>query len=167
MIAGNASALIVFSLTDTGRAAPASPGSILAVLAMMPKGEHLAVLSGVIVSALAAFLVSLPILWMGGEKKGLELGDESQVQKETAVSSGECRKAVKKVVFACDAGMGSSAMGAAVFRKKLAEAGVKGIEVVYEPVSSITADAQMVVTHHGLKAVSYTHLEVYKRQTMC
>ena len=45
MIAGNASALIVFSLTDTGLAAPASPGSILAVLAMMPKGEHLAVLS--------------------------------------------------------------------------------------------------------------------------
>ena len=57
---------------------------------------------------------------------------------------------MKKIVFACDAGMGSSAMGATVLRKKLKEAGLESIEVVHAPVSSIPADAQVVVTHHEL-----------------
>ena len=57
---------------------------------------------------------------------------------------------IKKIVFACDAGMGSSAMGATVLRKKLKAAGIEDIEVVHAPVSSIPADAQIVVTHREL-----------------
>ena len=58
---------------------------------------------------------------------------------------------VKKIVFACDAGMGSSAMGATVLKKKLAAAGFGEIEVVHSPVSSIPQDAQIVVTHKELR----------------
>ena len=57
---------------------------------------------------------------------------------------------VRKIVFACDAGMGSSAMGATMVRNKLKEAGVTGIEVIHHPVSEIPGDCQIVVTHHEL-----------------
>ena len=46
--------------------------------------------------------------------------------------------------------MGSSAMGATVLKKKLAAAGLKGIDVIHTPVSSIPADIQIVVTHQEL-----------------
>ena len=57
---------------------------------------------------------------------------------------------VSKIAFACDAGMGSSAMGATVLKKKLAAAGITGIEVIHTPVSSIPGDVQVVVTHQEL-----------------
>lgn len=56
---------------------------------------------------------------------------------------------VKKVVIACDAGMGSSVMVASTLRSKL---GPKGIEVVHTPVNEIPADAQLVLCHQGLAA---------------
>ncbi len=46
--------------------------------------------------------------------------------------------------------MGSSAMGATVLKKKIAAAGIQGIEVIHTPVSSIPADVQLVVTHQEL-----------------
>ena len=64
--------------------------------------------------------------------------------KEVAVAD------IKKIIFACDAGMGSSAMGASVLKKKIAEAGIEGIEVIHTPVSSIPPDVQIVVTHQEL-----------------
>ena len=57
---------------------------------------------------------------------------------------------VRKIAFACDAGMGSSAMGATVLKKKLAAAGLSDIEVIHTPVSSIPADVEIVVTHQEL-----------------
>ncbi len=57
---------------------------------------------------------------------------------------------IRKIAFACDAGMGSSAMGATVLKKKIAAAGLEGIEVIHTPVSSIPADVQIVVTHQEL-----------------
>ena len=57
---------------------------------------------------------------------------------------------IRKIAFACDAGMGSSAMGATVLKKKLAAAGLQGIEVIHTPVSSIPKDVQIVVTHQEL-----------------
>ena len=72
---------------------------------------------------------------------------EAKGTKTAAVEA----KDVKKIIFACDAGMGSSAMGATVLRKKLKEAGLDHIEVAHAPVSSIPADAQIVVTHQELR----------------
>jgi PTS system mannitol-specific IIC component len=59
--------------------------------------------------------------------------------------------AVKKIVFACDAGMGSSAMGATKLRKKVQAAGFTGITVVHSPVSEVPADADVIVCHHDLQ----------------
>ncbi len=60
------------------------------------------------------------------------------------------KRLIKKIIFACDAGMGSSAMGATKLRKKLSTAGFEGVEVKHSPVSEIPADADIVVTHNQL-----------------
>ena len=58
-------------------------------------------------------------------------------------------KDIRKIVVACDAGMGSSVMLASSLRKELKKAGVT---VEHTPVNSIPADADIVVCHEGLGA---------------
>ncbi len=54
---------------------------------------------------------------------------------------------VHKLVVACDAGMGSSAMLAGTVRKQLAK---QGVTVVHTSVQEIPSDADLVLTHAGL-----------------
>lgn len=54
---------------------------------------------------------------------------------------------VKKVVIACDAGMGSSVMVASTMKKKLKK---YDVTVEHTPVNNIPADAQVVLCHAGL-----------------
>lgn len=61
-IVGSAAAILFYSLTGTGLTAVASPGSIIAVAAMAPKGETLLVLAGVVVAAAVSFFVAAPIV---------------------------------------------------------------------------------------------------------
>ena len=125
VISGGASGIFVFQLLGVGLTSPASPGSILAVLAMTPRGGYFGVLAGVTVAAVVSFLVALPLLRFAGKSGDLdESKDKVQQMKQESkgnqtvdqktVSGGS----VKKIVFACDAGMGSSAMGATVLKKK-------------------------------------------------
>jgi mannitol PTS system EIICBA or EIICB component len=58
---------------------------------------------------------------------------------------------IKKIVFACDAGMGSSAMGATTLSKKLKNAGLD-IKVVHTAIEDVPADAELIVTHASLAA---------------
>lgn len=57
---------------------------------------------------------------------------------------------VKTIIFACEAGMGSSLMSVNSLKKKLKTAQVADITVVHKPVREIPADAQVVVVHKGL-----------------
>lgn len=59
---------------------------------------------------------------------------------------------VRRIIFACEAGMGSSALGVAQLRSKLNKAGLNSVEVVHLPVHRVPADAQVVVVHSGLAA---------------
>ena len=158
-IAGGATGVFVNSMLGAGLTAPASPGSIIAILAMCPKGGYLPVLAGVAAATIVSFAVALPILKFAGkdadleesQKKVSDMKSESKgISVNTEKSEVKSASEVHKIVFACDAGMGSSAMGATVLRKKLKEAGIEDIEVVHAPVSSIPADADMVVTHNEL-----------------
>lgn len=54
---------------------------------------------------------------------------------------------VKKLIVACDAGMGSSVMLASTLKKQLAKSGVT---VEHSPVASIPSDADVVVTQASL-----------------
>ena len=157
VIAGGAAGVFTFGLLGAGLSAAASPGSILAILAMCPKGGYVAVLAGVLVAAVVSFAISTPILKFAGKDEDLS-ASQAKVKQMKAEARGAApvknsaavTEKIKKIVFACDAGMGSSAMGATVLRKKLKAAGIEDIEVVHAPVSSIPADAQIVVTHREL-----------------
>lgn len=56
---------------------------------------------------------------------------------------------VDTIIFACEAGMGSSVMGVNALKKKLKQAGLK-VNVIHKPVRSIPSDAKVVIAHKGL-----------------
>jgi len=61
---------------------------------------------------------------------------------------------VKTIIFACEAGMGSSLMSVNSLKKKLKKANVSDVKVVHKPAREIPADAQVVVVHKGLAKVA-------------
>jgi len=156
VIGGGASGVFTFNLLNAGLVATPSPGSIFALIAMTPKGGLLAVLAGVIVSTVVSFLIAAFFI------KGSKDSDETDLEKakQTVKELKGTKKpeaqvtivnktGIKKIVFACDAGMGSSAMGASTLRNKLKNAGIN-IEVVNSSVDSIPRDADVVITHESL-----------------
>lgn len=155
VIAGGASGVFVFSLLDVGLTAPSSPGSILAIMMMAERHCYVGLLLGVLISTVVSLVIAIPILKFMGKDASLE---EAQMKKDSMKrqvkgirdESKEDAVKVSKIAFACDAGMGSSAMGATVLKKKIAAAGITGIEVIHTPVSSIPKDVQVVITHQEL-----------------
>jgi PTS system mannitol-specific IIC component len=57
---------------------------------------------------------------------------------------------LRNIVFACDAGMGSSAMGASVLRNKMKKAGVEGVTVVNKAIANLDDSADLVITQREL-----------------
>lgn len=156
-IAGSAAGLLFFSLSGAGLVAPASPGSIVSVLAMAPRGQTLVVLLGVLISAAVSLLVASPFVRRASAAESPATGHAagSPAQPAPGVVGGTAPHPagvpVRKVVFACDAGMGSSALGATRFRKRLADAGI-GVLVGNSAADSIPADADVVVCQSLLAA---------------
>lgn len=157
---GNVAGIFTLSILGGGLVAAASPGSIIAELLMTPKGGYFANVAGIAVAAAVSFAISVFLLKFFG-KDGDLAEAQAQVAASKAASKGQAPvesttgasvdiNSVKKIVFACDAGMGSSAMGATMLRNKLKDAGITGIEVIHHPVSEIPGDCQIVVTHHEL-----------------
>ncbi|SCT33135.1 PTS mannitol transporter subunit IICB [Staphylococcus caeli] len=57
---------------------------------------------------------------------------------------------VNHVIFACDAGMGSSAMGASMLRNKFKKAGIQDVDVTNTAINQLPSDAQLVITQKKL-----------------
>ena len=143
-IAGSAAGLLFFSLSDAGLVAPASPGSILSVLAMAPKGKTLIVLLGVAISAAVSLLAAAPFIRRASKTE--TEGDPAVgklPQSAAGISPHAAGRPVRKVIFACDAGMGSSALGATRFRRRLRDAGI-GVAVGNSAADRIPSDADVV-----------------------
>ncbi|NOV04331.1 PTS mannitol transporter subunit IICB [Paenibacillus planticolens] len=159
VIAGGVTGTFTFSMFNAGLVAPPSPGSIFAYIAMAPKGGMLSIFTGVITATVVSFIVAALLLKTSKQSEGeenLEQAAEKMKQMKQASSTTAAPAAVtkpasevNKIVFSCDAGMGSSAMGASVLRKKMKEAGV-GVTVINTAISEIPADADIVVTHKSL-----------------
>lgn len=159
-IAGGICADLTFVLTHAGLAAPASPGSIFAVLAMTPKGSYASVLAGVAVGAIVSFLVGSIILKASkdnGEQdideaqaKMKDMKAESKGAKASETAANVSKADVKLIVFACDAGMGSSAMGESILKKALKDAGITDVGVKHSSVDSIPQEADVVFTQENL-----------------
>ena len=152
-IAGNICAILFSSIFDLGLVSPASPGSIIAFLSMAPKGQTLLVLIDVVIAAGVSFLVSSPIVKMAGTKGSLEEAQAANAAAKAAskgqtaaVANSAPKKAdeIKKIVFACDAGMGSSAMGATKFRNRI-KAERPDVTVINTSVDNIPADCDVAV----------------------
>lgn len=144
-ILGNICAITFYTLFNCGLKGPASPGSIIAYLSMAPKGETLMVLLGVLIAAGVSFLVASPIIKLSNAKGTSLEAAKDQMQTMKAQSKGQ--KSIltaKKIVFACDAGMGSSAMGATKFRNRL-KAVRPDIVVTNTSVDNISSDCDIAV----------------------
>jgi PTS system mannitol-specific IIC component len=154
-IAGNICAIFTLQFLHGGLVAAASPGSVFAQMMMTPKGGFTANIAAIGIAAVVSFLISSALLKAFGKDGDLDAA-QGRVDDLKAESKGVAPTTVRdvgtisKIAFACDAGMGSSAMGATMLRKKLKTAGVEGIEVIHSPVGEIPPDAQIVVTHRDL-----------------
>ena len=143
MIAGSMSGLFVGTALGAGLVATPAPGSIFAYFAVTPRGSHLAMILAVLTATAVSFLVAALLLKLG---RGQETTGESAAEAAgptRARLSGD----VRKVIIACDAGMGSSVMVASQMKKQLA---AYGVVVSHTPVDQIPSDAQIVLTHEGL-----------------
>ena len=159
MIAGGMAGILTFMTFGVGLTAGPSPGSIFSYLALTPRGDHLGVIAGVLVAAAVSFVVTSAILKLSKSSDDdapdlADFADRSQAMKAegNALLHGEPARTgdVSSVVFACDAGMGSSAMGASAFRKKLAQSGRDDIGVTHAAIEAIPADTDLVVVHRNL-----------------
>lgn len=175
VIAGGATGVLTNVIFGSGLRAPASPGSIIAVLAQTPGGSFVGVILSVVLSAAVSFLVA-SIIIRASRKRDLEAieagedtaladavaknaankGRDSQVGDllgAAAVSkAATTTSTVNSIVFACDAGMGSSAMGATVLREKLKKAGIVGVKVENKAITNLTDDVDIVITQKQLTA---------------
>jgi PTS system mannitol-specific IIC component len=101
----------------------------------------------VLVSTMVTFSIAAIIIrWSSEKNNDAQLSEAKEIMKEL---KGQGSRSVKKVVFACDAGMGSSAMGATALRNKFKKVGLT-IDVVNCAIEDIPQDAQIVVTHEKL-----------------
>jgi len=160
VIAGGMSGVFTLTLFNGGMISPASPGSIFAVLIMTPQSAIVANLLAVAAATTVSFVVAAVFVKrQAAASEGDDL-DEAQAKMAAmksgnaapvAAASGANRSLgdVTHIVVACDAGMGSSAMGAGMLRKKVQQAGLN-IDVTNKAINSLDEQSQMVITHKDL-----------------
>ncbi|MEN4450081.1 PTS mannitol transporter subunit IICBA [Mycobacterium sp. SM3041] len=158
-ILGGMTGVFINVLFGSGLRAPAAPGSIIAVYAQTASGSYLGVTLSVLGAAAVSFAVASVLLKTDratdepdlaaatAEMEALK-GKRSSVASALVGSSASAP--ITNIVFACDAGMGSSAMGASVLRKKIRDAGFTGVTVVNQAISNLTDTYGLAVTHRDL-----------------
>ncbi|CAI1020786.1 PTS mannitol transporter subunit IICBA [Serratia marcescens] len=167
VILGGMTGVFTLTLLNGGLVSPASPGSILAILAMTPKGAYFANIAAVVAAFAVSFVVSAFLLKTSKVKEDDDLEAATRrVQEMKSQSKGGAAapaavdgdlSTVRKIIVACDAGMGSSAMGAGVLRKKVADAGLKNISVTNSAINSLPDDVDLVITHRDLTERAMRH----------
>ncbi|WP_459177354.1 PTS mannitol transporter subunit IICBA [Ewingella americana] len=160
VILGGMTGVFTLTMLNGGLVSPASPGSIIAVLAMTPKGTYFANIAAIVAAFAVSFAVSAFLLKTSKVKEGDDLGDATRRMQDMKAESkgGKVSTAgvagdlstVRKIIVACDAGMGSSAMGAGVLRKKVQDAGLTNISVTNSAINSLPDDVDLVITHRDL-----------------
>ncbi|SOC87485.1 PTS system D-mannitol-specific IIA component, Fru family (TC 4.A.2.1.2)/PTS system D-mannitol-specific IIB component, Fru family (TC 4.A.2.1.2)/PTS system D-mannitol-specific IIC component, Fru family (TC 4.A.2.1.2) [Curtobacterium sp. 314Chir4.1] len=184
VILGGATGVATNVAFHSGLVAPASPGSIFAVLGATAKDSFLGVILSVVLSAAVSFAVASFFLIAtrkrdlangGGDmsaamaklqaNKGRDvnaatsglLGNNSPANEQESeaalggVGAGTATATrVENVVFACDAGMGSSAMGASVLRNKVKKAGIEGVTVVNKAIANLDGSEDLIITQEEL-----------------
>jgi PTS system mannitol-specific IIC component len=169
-IAGGMTGIATLAITGSGLVAPAAPGSIFAVLAQTSRDSYVGVILAVLLATAASFLVASVIMKTTKHSDEVDLNDatsrmEQMKGKKSSVAStltgagagaaagggvGVLAGPVRNIVFACDAGMGSSAMGASVLRNKIKAAGFPDVKVTNASIANLNDTYDVVVTHQDL-----------------
>ncbi|OJF77703.1 MAG: PTS mannitol transporter subunit IIBC [Treponema sp. CETP13] len=149
-IAGGFVGQLTFVITGAGEVATPSPGSIFALIAVAPKGGLFPVLLGVLTSAIVSFVVAMPFVKKNAAKMELEDGDDMLEMAKKSVQNMKDIGKTENIYFACDAGMGTSAMGASKLKKMLKEAGKTEIKVEHVAIDAIPPTAQLVICQKSL-----------------
>ena len=166
MIAGGMTGVAINVAFDVGLRAPAAPGSIFAVYAQTARGSYLGVTLAVFGAAAVSFAVASVLLKLDktddeGDLVAATAQMEANKGKKSSVASSltggaaaggtaTATREIRNIVFACDAGMGSSAMGASVLRKKIQDSGHPEVTVVNKAIANLQDDVDLVVTHQDL-----------------
>lgn len=143
-IIGNAVSIMIFLIFNTGLISLASPGSIFSIMMLSYKGDILKNLLGVFGGAIVSFFIAT-ILLKRKYRKNVDININKKNKNELDFDI----KSIKKIVFACDVGMGSSVMGARNFINKIKDFKLD-IEVINSSISNIPSDADIIITHKGL-----------------
>ncbi|WEG73075.1 PTS mannitol transporter subunit IICB [Vagococcus intermedius] len=162
VIGGGIAQIIVWVLLKAGLAGYPHPGSIISFIIMLPKGGAISVLLGILAGIAASFFIAaffLKIDKSSGEEEDVSLSDdigemlgvpvEKKGQSNSVIKNSYKVEDIKLIVFACDAGIGSSAMGSGIVKKKVREAGLD-IQVENFAVDSVPKDVKVIVTHENL-----------------
>lgn len=159
-IAGGMSGVFTLTVFDAGLRSTAAPGSIIAIAASAESGSYVGVFASVLVATAVSFLVAAPILKFSkngdGDIAAAAAKMEDMKGKKSSVAgafatSGNPNREIRSIVFACDAGMGSSAMGASVLRNKIKDAGFGDrVTVVNSAINNLKDDYDLLVSHQDL-----------------
>lgn len=160
VIAGGMTGVFTLTLFNAGLVSPASPGSIFAVLLMTPKASLIGVLLSIIASATVSFLVAAVFVRaqqpeadeadaLGEATRKMKAMKGAKPETTAAKKPGAELTAVRNIVVACDAGMGSSAMGAGMLRKRVQAAGLD-ISVTNRAINNLDDQVDLVITHKDL-----------------
>ncbi len=156
VIAGGMTGVATNMLLNTGLVGPASPGSIIAISLVSAKGSFLGIMLSVILATVVSFLVASIFVKKAAAAEGDDEFEEAS-NKISEMKGGKTETApvdlgsteIRKIIVACDAGMGSSAMGASLLKKRVQKAGLN-IIVENKAINEIPKDADMVITHKDL-----------------
>ncbi len=159
VILGGMTGVATNLLFDSGLRAPAAPGSIIAVWLQAPASSLVGVTLSVLFAGAVSFSVAAILLRLDkspdeGDLTAATADMEARKGKKSsiagALAGADAGKEIRSIVFACDAGMGSSAMGASVLRKKIQSAGHGEVTVINKAISDLSDTYDLVVTHQDL-----------------
>lgn len=219
LIAGGITGTVCFNLLGAGLSAPAAPGSLLTILLVSKRGQQAGVLLGIFLSAIVSMMISLPILRVPGQRKGMKEDENSEPEVFLTALSGQRKemqedenskqevlltalpgqkrkmsgneipdrtvsdaktelevsrkmqmtekgqeqskdiinRQIHRIGFICDGGMGSSAMGASLLRRRLKEKGILDIEVTAHAGDMIPGGLDLLVCQKS-------YLEVLRKE---
>ena len=175
LIIGGMSGVLMTLILKGGLIAVPAPGSIIAMLAVTPKGGFIATIGSVLISAIITFLLSSIFVKKSHSEENLEEAIEksksnkslnsndtknkekniiSQINEMTLEEALKNNIKINKIVVACDAGMGSSAMGATILKKLATEKGIENITIVNSAISNLDNSADIIITQKSLTALA-------------
>ena len=154
LMASSAAGAFWFELTGAGLRTPVSPGSCISILLLAGRPDFVKVGTGILISAIVSFGVSWLVLhWhkTGKEEQKLcEMIDKKEEIKQLPV---------RAIGFVCDAGVGSSAMGAALLRRKLMQQQITDIQVEAYASDQIPEHLDLVICQKNFRKLLPESLE--------